>query len=40
VTLSVVQLLVPSYMLTYLAIKEIHKYWIDMNVGKSDQVMG
>ena len=44
-TLSVLQLLsesslVPSYMLTYLATKEIHKYFIDMNVGNSDWVMG
>jgi len=44
-TLSVMQLLsesslVLSYMLIYLATEEIRKYCIDMNVGKSDQVMG
>jgi len=45
VTHSVLQLLsesslVPSYMLTYLATEEMHKYRTDMNVGNSDLVMG
>jgi hypothetical protein len=45
VTLSILRLLsesslVPSYMLTYLATKEICKYSTVMNVGNTDQVMG
>ena len=44
-TLLVLQLLsessfVSSYVLTYLATEEIHKYFTDMNVGKSNKVMG
>ena len=37
---AVVRIFFGSYMLTYLATKEIHKYSIDMNVGNSDEAMG